>query len=316
MLGAGVVTRVLVCSVTAAGADLARRLPYEHRHGDLVATVRSHWSSVDGFVLACATGIAVRAIAPLLGGKATDPAVVCVGDGGRWAIALAGGHCGANALAHDVAGLLGAEAVVTTATDHAGLPALDALPGFTADGDVAAVTRAWLDGRRPTVTVDEALAGWRLPVGLVGGPGGDVWVSDRDDVAGRVVLRPRSLVVGVGASSGAESGRLAALVADALADAGLHLSSVAAVATVEAKRHEPAVVALAERLAVPLRVLPAAALAGVAVPNPSRVVDAAVGTPSVAEAAALLAAGPGAALVVEKRRTSDATVAVARRAQP
>ena len=67
---------------------------------------------------------------------------------------------------------------------------------------------------------------------------------------------------------------------------------------------------------VELRALPAAALSTIAVPNPSAVVAAAVGTPSVAEAAALLAAGPSARLVVEKRRSADATVAVARRAAP
>src|SRR5206468_3491361 len=154
-------------SVTEAGAALARRLPYEHHPGRLVATVRERWGDVEGFVLVCATGIAVRAIAPLLAGKAADPAVVVVDDGGRFAVALTGGHRGgANVLARDVAALLGAEPVVTTATDGAGLSALDDLPGFTATGDIAAVTRAWLDGSPPTVAVDPALAGWPLPAAL------------------------------------------------------------------------------------------------------------------------------------------------------
>ena len=46
---------------------------------------------------------------------------------------------------------------MTTATDVAGLPALDALPGFTARGDIAAVTRAWLDGTPPAVSTWIAL---------------------------------------------------------------------------------------------------------------------------------------------------------------
>ncbi|MFP5319998.1 MAG: precorrin-3B C(17)-methyltransferase [Acidimicrobiia bacterium] len=314
--------RVLTCSVTAAGAALARRLPYEHRHGALVAAVAERWADVDGFVLVCATGIAVRAVAPLLGDKATDPAVVCVDDGGRWAVALAGGHRGgANALAREVAAVLGAEAVVTTATDAAGLPALDTIPGFAAEGDVVAVTRAWLDrGTAPGVAVDAALAGWRavVPLTTAGDGEGTVAVSDRatPPPGARVVLRPASLVVGVGSSSGADPDDVHQLVVTTLASHGLHPGSVGAVATVEAKRHEPAVVALADFLGVPLRVLPATALATVDVPNPSQVVAAAVGTPSVAEAAALLAAGPGAALVVPKQRSSEATVAVARRAGP
>lgn len=316
---------VLTCSVTAAGAALARRLPYEHRHGALVATVAERWDDVDGFVLVCATGIAVRAVAPCLDDKAADPAVVVVDDAGRWAIALAGGHAGgANALAREVAALLGAEPVVTTATDGAGLPGLDALPGFRAEGDVAGVTRAWLDGVPPTVAVDASLAGWRtgLPLPLAAPtPEASVLVTDAAAAPARpvgvgVVLRPPSLVVGVGTSSGADPGALHDLVLATLAAHDLHPDAVGAVATVEAKRDEPAVVGLAARLAVPLRVLPATALAAVEVPNPSPVVAAAVGTPSVAEAAALLAAGPGAALVATKQRSNEATVAVARRARP
>jgi len=327
------VTNVLTCSLTDAGAALARRLPYEHRHRDLRATVKSRWTQVDGFVLICATGIAVRAVAPLLDDKADDPAVVCVDDGGRWAIALAGGHRGgANGLAREVAALLGAEPVVTTATDGAGLPALDNLPHFTCSGDVAAVTRAWLDGTPPTVAVDTALSAWPLPAGLARstaapataalapstppGPPATVLLTDTVSGAAAVVLRPRSLVVGVGASSGADPARLAGLVFDTLAASGLHPAAVGVVATIDLKRDEPGVVALAQRLGVPLRTIPAAALAAVTVPNPSPIVAAAVGTPSVCEAAALLAAGPSSALVVEKRRSEDATVAVARRGRP
>ncbi|MFN2505715.1 MAG: precorrin-3B C(17)-methyltransferase, partial [Acidimicrobiales bacterium] len=66
----------------------------------------------------------------------------------------------------------------------------------------------------------------------------------------------------------------------------------------------------------PVRTFTAGALAQVAVPSPSAVVAAAVGTPSVAEAAALLAAGPEAHLVVTKRASAHATVAIARRARP
>ena len=91
------------------------------------------------------------------------------------------------------------------------------------------------------------------------------------------------------------------------------------IATVDRKATEPAIVELAAALGVPLRAFSADVLAAVPVPNPSGIVEAAVGTPSVAEAAALAAAGgvgAGGVLVVEKRRSGDATVAVARRAGP
>jgi cobalt-precorrin 5A hydrolase/precorrin-3B C17-methyltransferase len=106
-----------------------------------------------------------------------------------------------------------------------------------------------------------------------------------------------------------------ALVTTALAEAGLAAGSVRALSTVDAKAGEPGIVAVARARGWPLLVYPAATLARVDVPNPSEVVRAAVGTPSVAEAAALYAAaaaGRGACLVVPKRAGSAATVAVAR----
>ena len=153
--------RVLTVSVTERGRALATRLPFEHLHGDAGATVRDRWSSVDALVLVLATGAAVRIVAPLLTDKRADPAVVCLDDAGRFAVALIGGHSGgANTLAREVASLLGAEPVVTTATDATGTCPLDALPGFIAGGDVAGVTAAMLDGRGPVV---DNLVSWPLP---------------------------------------------------------------------------------------------------------------------------------------------------------
>src|SRR5207302_2759833 len=100
------------------GRALAGRLPYEHVHGQAGDTIRRRWSEVDGFVLFLATGAAVRIIAPLLEDKRTDPAVVCVDEAGRFAIALTGGHeGGGNDLARSVAAVLGAESIITTASD-------------------------------------------------------------------------------------------------------------------------------------------------------------------------------------------------------
>ncbi len=311
--------RVVTCSVTDAGAALARRLPFEHRPGALGDTVRRLWASVDGLVICAATGIAVRVIAPLLDAKGSDPGVVCVDDAGRHVVALTGGHAGgANDLATEVAGLLGATAVVSTATDLAGLPALDRLPGFRAEGDVAGVTRAWLDGRPPGIEWEAGLERWAVPMGT--GPGGQVRITDGAGRPGpgQVFLRPASLVVGAGASRGADEGGLWQAVQGVLARVGRHPGCVAAVATADIKAAEPAILALARRLAVPLLTFPAAVLDARPVPNPSPVVAAAVGTGSVAEAAALTGAGPDATLLADKTvsATGDSTVAVARRSGP
>jgi cobalt-precorrin 5A hydrolase/precorrin-3B C17-methyltransferase len=310
-------TKVISVSVTERGRALAARLPFPAVHGDAGATVADRWAEADGFVLFLATGAAVRIIAPLLHAKATDPAVVCVDEAGRFAVALCGGHArGANHLARQVADLIGAEPVITTATDAAGITAVDQLPGLVATGDVAGVSAAMVDGQFPTV-VNEL--GWPLPSRLTApdaaatGPTSLV-ITDRalPPATGELALHPPSLVVGVGASTGAPVDEVAALVGAALADAGLARESVAEVATIDRRANDPAVAALG----LPVRAFTAEALAGVAVPSPSAVVAAAVSTPSVAEAAALLAAGTGAELVVDKRVSPHATVAVARRRHP
>lgn len=118
------------------------------------------------------------------------------------------------------------------------------------------------------------------------------------------------IAVGVGASRGCPAVELKDLVDAALAEAGVTWAAVDVVASAEVKGDEPAVLALARERT--LKVYASEVLARVPVPTPSTVVAAHVGTPSVAEAAALLAAGEGGELLVNKRRSAHATCAVAR----
>ncbi|MFD5426963.1 cobalamin biosynthesis protein [Streptomyces sp. NPDC127084] len=128
------------------------------------------------------------------------------------------------------------------------------------------------------------------------------------------------LVVGVGARRGAPPAEVVGLIRAALRElAGDGPETVVALATVETKADEPGLVAAAAALSVPLRAYPARTLAGVPVPNPSGAVRDAVGTASVAEAAALAEGGE---LVVPKRTSGEAgrpgtvTCAIVRRSVP
>lgn len=303
-------------SATAAGAAARDRLaaawPERTRvyEGPVKEAVRAAFAECEQLVCFLATGAVVRLLAPLLTEKAADPGVVCVDEGGRFAVSLLGGHGGgANELACEVGALLGAEPVVTTATDAVGLPGLDTL-GLPYEGAVAAVSRALLDGEPVALAAEVP---WPLPPLPVADEGAyTIRVTDRDAVPGEreVLLRPPSLVVGVGASKGAPAEEVLGLIEGALREAGLTARSVGRLATVDAKAGEPGIVAAAERLGVPLVTYSAEELAGVAVPNPSAAPLAAVGTPSVAEAAALLGGGE---LLVPKRKSAMATCAVVRR---
>ncbi|MFF9112977.1 precorrin-3B C(17)-methyltransferase [Streptomyces sp. NPDC014805] len=297
-------------SATAAGAAARDRLaaawPERTRvyDGPVADAVRRAFAECEQLVCFLATGAVVRLVAPLLGDKASDPGVVCVDEGGRFAVPVLGGHGGgANDLAAEVGEVLGAVPVVTTATDAVGLAGLDTL-GLPVEGAVAAVSRALLDGEPVAL---EAEVAWPLPPLPVAEQGGayTIRVTDRAVAAGEreVLLRPPTLVVGVGASKGAPADEVLTLVEGALAEAGLSVRSLAELATVDAKAGEPGIVGAAERLGVPLVTYPAGELAAVEVPNPSDAPLAAVGTPSVAEAAALARGGE---LLVPKRKSERA----------
>ncbi|WP_422733312.1 precorrin-3B C(17)-methyltransferase [Micromonospora sp. WMMD558] len=319
--------RIGLVAVTAAGRRHARILADAWPHarpvdaGSAADALRETWNRCDGIVAFLATGAAVRILAPLLGDKRTDPAVVVVDEAARHAVALLGGHAGgANALAAEVGALLDATPVVTTATDAVGVPGLDTL-GWSVDGAVAAVSRAILDGEPVTLIADDS---WPLPAlpenvrpaDGSGQPGAGyrLLVTDRIvPLDGRTaVLRPPSLVAGVGASRGVPAEEVRGLLDRVLTEAGLSPASLRRLASADVKADEAGIRATADALRVPLVTWSAAELAAVDVPNPSEVVRAAVGTPSVAEAAALL--GGDAELLVPKTATAMATVAVARHA--
>jgi len=282
--------------------------------------LRQAWKECDALVLFLATGAAARLVAPLLEDKLHDPGVVCVDDATRFAVALTGGHGGgANVLARRVAEALGATPVVTTASEAVGVPALDSLGeelGFQVEEgtDLAAVGAALVSGERVAVVSERRWPLGPLPENVVRAEVPEppaIIISDRTVEVPRpaVVYRPPSLVVGVGCSRGVAAAEILSLLERSLREAGLSKMSVASLASISVKSGETGLLEAAEELGVPLRFYPAEELSGMKAPNPSTVVEGAVGTPSVAEAATLAS---GAELVLEKRKSQMATVAVGR----
>jgi cobalt-precorrin 5A hydrolase/precorrin-3B C17-methyltransferase len=297
----------------ASAAQLAAAWPGTTRtyEGPAKQALHRAWAECDELVCFLAVGATTRLIAPLLDSKWIDPAVVCVDEPARYAVALVGGHAaGGNELCTRVAEVFGAQAIITTATDATGLPGLDTL-GWPTEGALAAVSRALLDSEPVALETDATWPIPSLPV-TVGGAGQyRIVVTDRivpiDE--NTVVLRPPSLVVGVGASRDVAAEEVLGLIGEALAVGGFAQGSVTTLATVEAKADEAGIVEAAREGGWPLVAYPADRLAAVPVPNPSEAARAAVGSPSVAEAAALVA---GDVLVVPKRKSAMATVALAR----
>src|SRR5208337_2839098 len=183
--------------------------------------------------------------------------------------------------------------------------------------DLAAVGAAILSGDRVTFTADTQWPLPPLPPNVVrtdrpepGVPAVVVTDLKIDGAERTAVYHPPSLLVGVGASRGAPAEQIGQLIDGTLAELGLSAESVRYIATADVKADEPGLLAAAAERGWPVVTFPAGRLAAVPVPNPSEVVRRAVGTPSVAEAAALVE--PGATLLAAKRASAHATVAVAR----
>ena len=118
-------------------------------------------------------------------------------------------------------------------------------------------------------------------------------------------------VLGIGCRAGTSAEEIEALANDALAAAGLDWSQIGAIATLDRRAGEPGLVALASQKRVTIVGYPAEALAAVVgLPSPSDTVEKLAGTPSVCEAAAMLASNGG-NIILSKRRSAQATVAVA-----
>ena len=119
--------RTAIITISEAGKDTARIIS-NITGGQRIerSDVGKYWYQYDAFVFIGAMGICVRTIAPYVNDKHTDPAVVCVDSLGMQVISVLSGHIGgANELTNRLAEALGANPVITTQSDNAGLWALD-----------------------------------------------------------------------------------------------------------------------------------------------------------------------------------------------
>ena len=258
----------------------------------------ARFRDADALVFVASCGIAVRAIAPHLRGKDTDPAVVVADELGKNVISLLSGHIGgANGLTRRIAAITGGNAVVTTATDVNGLTAPDS---WAVENDCAIenlpaakeLSAALLAGRPVGVAVTDELQEAPWPVTL--------W------------LRPRRLTVGIGCRRGTEPNKLLEYFNDFMNESGHSPLAIATVASIDVKRDEPAISELAVMLGVPFKTYSAEelmALQGEFTPSPAAM--AAVGADNVCERAAL-AASEGGYMVRLKKKYPGVTFALAK----
>jgi cobalt-precorrin 5A hydrolase/precorrin-3B C17-methyltransferase len=263
------------------------------------------WPKLNLLVGAMAAGALIRLIAPLLQNKNIDPAVLLISGNGELLIPLLGGHgAGGEQQANRLAPLLQANVVATGFSSSNGRIALDSW----------GLAWGWVKGLGPwdelmkkaarseSLEINnqngQALALQQLKQQEVESQAADLVISAQLGFGCR--WHPPVLWLGIGCERNSSLSLLQTSMENTLQQAGLAKAAVAGLASINIKGDEPALLALAAHEQWPLRLFEANQLAAIPVPTPSVLVEQEVGTASVAEAAALAAAGPEAKLVQAK----------------
>ncbi|NEO16169.1 MAG: precorrin-3B C(17)-methyltransferase [Moorea sp. SIO3F7] len=287
--------------------------------GSLKDHIASLWSNHRALVFCLAAGAVVRLIAPLLTDKSSDPAVVVVDQGGGFVISLCSGHQGgADQLTRLIASQLDSTPILTGAAADLGLPGVDVLGipfgWYRGEGDWTRVSAVVARGEIVQVIQEAGSTLWQAH--LRDGhpfyfgfpedsattesesisPKARIWISPThqqfapESDLPNVQWYPRVLWLGIGCERGTSKQLIEMAIRQTCERYGLSENAIAGIATIDLKADEVGIVQLCQERHWPLRTFPAEVLRSVTVPNPSDVVAEEVGTPSVAEAAALYSA--------------------------
>ena len=273
------------------------------------------------FISAC--GIAVRSIAPYIRSKTTDPCVLVIDESGQYVISLLSGHIGGgNDFTRKTAQMLDATPIISTATDLNHCFAVDTFAKknqlFISNITIAKKISASLLDHHP-VGMSGFLPEGPLPVGLVPDSTDSsltlgIWISAFTEplpYPETLLLVPKQMILGIGCKRNTDSTALATFVSDLLYKHHIHPNSLAAIASIDLKKNEPAIVQLAAHYQVPFLTYDAQTLAQVTGTfTASKFVKQTTGVDNVCERACL-AARPDAQLYLHKTVRNGMTLAIA-----
>lgn len=233
--------------------------------GSLKDWTRQQFAASDALLFIGAAGIAVRAIAPFVESKASDPAVLCMDEQGKFVISLLSGHLGgANELTKELAAICGAVPVITTATDAGGRFSVDSFARkerlYLDDLKLAKqISAEVLENRTIGLYSDFELSG-QIPIELAVRTGNagvcsrhgipafgkqeDLGISisldDSYNPFPRTLhLVPKIAVLGIGCKKGTSKEQIEAVVKKVMAQNQFSMHSIKKVGSIDLKKEEP-----------------------------------------------------------------------------
>lgn len=286
----------------------------------------------DALVFIAATGIAVRCIAPFVQDKFRDPAVLVMDENGKFVIPLLSGHAGgANRLCGLLAEAMGAQPVITTATDGRGLFAVDVFATENglqiSDRSLAKqISARLLAGESLKIYFEEDLEklSFDKNVFLQYGEGvvrtpdrreADIIVSIRQIEGDRkeaLYLVPQTVTLGIGCRKGSSAEAIQRAVQQILQTSGVFRQALSGTASIDLKKEEAGLHAFAEEWGLPLTFYTSEELARVpGTFSTSEFVRKITGVDCVCERSAVLLAGDNAHLLEKKQSLDGVTAALA-----
>ncbi|MBI5048419.1 MAG: cobalamin biosynthesis protein [Deltaproteobacteria bacterium] len=315
---------------------------------DFKQDVKRAFKRHDGLIFITAAGIVVRTIAPILKSKAEDPAIVVMDEKGKYVISLLSGHLGgANNLAREIAKMVGGQSVITTATDVNKLPCIEdiadrfnlAIEDFN---KIKIVNSAIVNGRPVVFVVDDAkrrkaikrflgsrVQGFKFYKSAVQALKNKIdalvvitnkWqdtpspspLPRGEGRKGRVILRPRDLVVGIGCDRGVKLKEVEGAYFSVLKKWDVSLLSVRNIASIDVKKDEKGLLRFAKKYNLKIDFYSKDELADMPLPSGfSKFVMGKVGVGGVCEPAALKSAGTK-KIWIRKQKIGRVTIAAAK----
>lgn len=289
----------------------------------------------DALVCIFSLGAVIRLVSPYIKDKKTDPAVLVIDDQAKFVISVLSGHLGgANELTEDISEKLGSTPVITTAADVNKTIAVDLLGkefGWEIEDDstVTKTSALMVNEEEIGVYQDVGEKNWwnkKLPINVIiyssfdelkkSQAKGFLIITDKeitenDILEKSVVYRPQTLVVGVGLHGDTTKETIREGLKGCLEKFQLSAKSIAKLVSIKKPKDVQGLIDLGNEMNVPVEYFDKEELAQIQIPNPSEMVQAFEGTPSVSEAAAIKSSGG--ALVVEKQKfPPNLTIAIAR----
>jgi cobalamin biosynthesis protein CbiG len=317
--------------ITDGGRRLAEKLAEGFPGSEIVKfsskSFGDKWALSKNIICIMATGIVVRTAAPLLKDKKTDPAVVVLDEKGQYAISLLSGHMGgANALAEEVAAYLGAQAVITTASDVQGRLSLDLWAKehdlYIEDFEkLKKLSTRIVNGQKVKLYSDCPIDEGHVPDEFEPADSAEqaeIVVSYRTINTDALMLRPGVLFVGIGCNRGTGKAEIGEVFHEVLREEGLSINSVKGIASIDVKQDEQGLLDFAEDTGLDIEFFSkdvlndAASLYNIA---PSEAVRAATGAVAVAEPAAAAGAEKifnDCTIITPKVKRGNVTLAIAK----